>query len=42
MKLGEKLQKMRKQRGITQEQLADSLFVSRAAVSKLESGASQA
>jgi len=38
MELGEKLQKMRKQRGITQEQLADSLFVSRAAVSKWESG----
>lgn len=38
MELGEKLQKMRKQKGITQEQLADSLFVSRAAVSKWESG----
>ena len=38
MELSEKLQKLRKQRGITQEQLADSLYVSRAAVSKWESG----
>lgn len=34
----EKLQKLRKQRNLTQEQLAKELFVSRTAISKWESG----
>ena len=34
MKFNQKLQILRKQKGITQEKLADSLFVSRTAVSK--------
>ncbi len=38
MEFGEKLQNLRKTRGITQEELAESLFVSRTAVSKWESG----
>lgn len=38
MEFHEKLQQLRKQRGLTQEQLAEHLFVSRAAVSKWESG----
>jgi len=38
MEFHEKLQKLRKQKGLTQEQLAQELFVSRAAVSKWESG----
>ena len=38
MKFNEKLQKLRKQKGITQEELAQALYVSRAAVSKWESG----
>ena len=38
MEFGEKLSKLRKQRGMTQEELASSLFVSRAAISKWESG----
>ena len=36
MKLGEKLQKLRKQNGLSQEQLAARLTVSRQAVSKWE------
>ncbi|MGN0404811.1 MAG: helix-turn-helix domain-containing protein [Bariatricus sp.] len=38
MEFGEKLQVLRKQRGLTQEQLAEQLFVSRTAISKWESG----
>ena len=38
MEFHEKLQQLRKQRGLTQEQLAEKLFVSRTAVSKWESG----
>ena len=38
MEFGEKLQQLRKQKNLTQEQLAERLFVSRTAVSKWESG----
>lgn len=38
MEFSEKLQKLRKQRGLTQEELAEALFVSRTAISKWESG----
>lgn len=38
MEFGEKLQQLRKQHELTQEQLAEKLFVSRTAVSKWESG----
>ena len=38
MDFHEKLQQLRKQRGWTQEQLAEQLFVSQTAVSKWESG----
>lgn len=38
MEFSEKLQELRKSKNMTQEELAESLFVSRAAVSKWESG----
>ena len=38
MEFSEKLQELRKSRSMTQEELAESLFVSRTAISKWESG----
>ena len=38
MEFHEKLQQLRRQNNMTQEQLAQQLFVSRTAVSKWESG----
>ena len=38
MELNEKIQELRKQKGLTQEELAELLFVSRTAISKWESG----
>ena len=38
MEFNEKLQELRKRQGLTQEQLAESLYVSRTAISKWESG----
>ena len=38
MEFGEKLQRLRKSRGLTQEELAEAIYVSRTAISKWESG----
>lgn len=38
MKFHEKLQELRKRKGLTQEELAEALYVSRTAISKWESG----
>ena len=41
MEFSQKLQQLRKQKGLTQQDLAAALYVSRTAVSKWESGVSQ-
>ena len=38
MEIHEKIQELRKQKELTQEELAEVLFVSRTAISKWESG----
>ena len=38
MEFNEKLQELRKRKGLTQEDLAEAIFVSRTAISKWESG----
>ena len=40
MEWNQKLQELRKQKGLTQEELAAILFVSRTAISKWETGVS--
>ncbi len=41
MDIGEKIQKLRREKGLSQEALAEALGVSRQSVSKWESGVSQ-
>ena len=39
MKFNEKLKELRKEKGLTQEELASKIYVSRTLISKYESGA---